>query len=207
MRPFVFTLLLMLFLAASLFGGDLTGRAVILGDAVNVRRSPSTGSPVVGRVFEGRFVEILSWEAAAVSIGSLRDRWARIRMPNGKTGYLFGAFLFELADLYAGNWVARMWSGIDGIKLNRYGTWQVDMFDERGSSRHSGRLTVSGRFMTLHASAKLVKRVLYFHRFKGRRCLTTQKISPSAPLSSYHFGYGDTKKDTPLEVYFQQPGR
>lgn len=182
--------------------GSITGDAVVLGDVVNVRRAPHAGAAVVATVREGDKVVILSWESGKVTIGTLTDRWARVRLGGGGNGYVFGGFLFELAGLTDGVWGAMHFGGGSGFKLLANGTYEEDAVLDTGQSRATGRWVLAGRRLVFTPASGSGISGRFLHRYKGLRCLTCEKMAPGTPDSGYQFP-GAQHGRRPLDVYFQ----
>lgn len=65
----------------------------ITGDVVNVRNIPSTGGVVIGSVTQDQLVKIVDWSATESTIDGKKSSWCKVQPKNGKTGWVFGAYL------------------------------------------------------------------------------------------------------------------
>jgi hypothetical protein len=77
---------------------------VILGTKVIVRESSTTNSKVLAVLKEGEFVEILKWTKVKEKIGIHNDYWVKMKTSNNLTGFIFGAFIFDLKYLINKKW-------------------------------------------------------------------------------------------------------
>ena len=181
-------------------GPGLTGEAVVIGDVVNVRQSPNPGGAIVAAAREGDKLTILSWEPEAVTVGTLTDRWARVRLAGGATGYVFGGFLFELED-FAGLWASVEFGGGAGYKFLADGTLEGEGFHSGETIKLTGTWTRAAlRVRAAFQSPSASNFDLYLSRFKGRRCLVPTKRAPSAPVSKDYM----TSGGVPIGFFFKQ---
>lgn len=151
---------------------------VILGAIVNVRKLPSTQSKIVTTVKENVFVKILAWQNKRVTIGRYKDRWVKIKTPMHKVGYIFGAFIFDLKDLFIGKWTYNAFPSdiVDKLKFNKNFTYQ---YKRIGLTRgmFSGKFKIKGRKLYLSRGYNQNSRYLYLMRYKGKQYLET-KLKP-----------------------------
>ena len=87
-------------------------KGIVVGTRVNVRKRASTKSKIVGVVYEGDQVSILKRNDKKVKISKYYDRWVKVKTPKGVTGYLYGAFLFDMNKFYSSEgWQLQTCSG------------------------------------------------------------------------------------------------
>ena len=72
---------------------------IITGRSVNVRSAPSLRSRRIASVKEHDKVYIIRRVGRKVKIGSFKAWWFKIKTVKGRTGYIFGAFLFSVKKI------------------------------------------------------------------------------------------------------------
>jgi len=99
---------------------------VVLGTKVLVRESPNTKSKIVTVVKEGEMVEIIQWTNVKEKIGIHEDHWAKIKTQNNESGYIFGAFIFDLKNFIGKKWFRETCSGlIIGVIFENNNTFKI----------------------------------------------------------------------------------
>ena len=114
--------------------------------AVRVRASPETGAAEVARLKLGTVVSADARTAAETEIGSKRDYWYRVALPDGQQGWVFGALLADYDPARRDETVRRIveerlnvetLSPDDALRtLRRVRT--IREFDERITAPHGG---------------------------------------------------------------------
>lgn len=148
---------------------------VILGDVVNVRQQPSAASPLIDTVKENDYVKILGHIKKQETIGKFTDIWVHIKTKNGKEGYLFGAFVFELQLLVTNNyWIYNAFPSdvLEGVKFFN------DKFIYRkrskvGNKEISGSFKIEGRKIFLTPCIP-ISCSLFLMKFKGKYILESE---------------------------------
>lgn len=77
---------------------------IILGNIVNVRAKPSMRSKIVFQTRKGEKVLILDKTSVINRIGRFTDYWIKVKNIRNQVGYIFGAFIFDLKNLFDGVW-------------------------------------------------------------------------------------------------------
>lgn len=70
---------------------------IVSGSGVRLRASPSVSAAEVGKLALGTLVEELEIGAKEEKIGSRSGRWYRIALPDGRDGWIFGAFTIPVS--------------------------------------------------------------------------------------------------------------
>ncbi len=129
-------------LAAGAPAGDRTG--VIIGGVVNIREKPSVKAAVVATVKEKESLTVLEWTTVKEKVGKNTSRWVKVRTAGGKTGFMFGSFIFETAELYRGKWITNTETGDTVINwsFTHGGKFRVDFmypYESPGPGIKSGK--------------------------------------------------------------------
>ena len=131
---------------------------IILGDVVIVRQQPDRNSKIVETVKENEELIIIEWTNKKEKIGKFTDKWVKIKTKSGKTGFIFGAFVFDLNILHKPIW--------ENMVDTRYpitgGSGDFYYFKREGEAIRenisnylyrridSGKYVISGRKISLH---------------------------------------------------------
>jgi uncharacterized protein YgiM (DUF1202 family) len=179
--------LVFLLLMPSVYAFDPTerGLGVILGTVVNVRSSPSLEAKIVTSVTEGEYVRILKWTDIEQEIGTFKDHWVEIQTSTYKKGFIFGAFIFELDQLYK-RWGADTCCGLI-FAIRFKGQGEFEFYEgcaepECGSVelKNEGTFIIDGRRIELSGSLQSsnLKEIydFYLFRWKGKNVLISEKL-------------------------------
>ena len=98
----------LLFISSTIFSAT---KGVILGDRMNIRKKAKLQSKVIANLRIGTTIQILQHTKKSVKIGKLNDSWIKIKTHRRGIGYIFGAYLYNLAVLYNKKWQASSPSG------------------------------------------------------------------------------------------------
>jgi len=123
------------------------GIAVVIGDIVYIRAFPLANGEIVGTIRENEIVKILDWSNEEYKIGKFKDKWSRIRTSAGLEGYVFGAFIFDIEDLYFWEWSMLLKPGT-GLHLTfkRDRNYELIKFIKDNRNRINIIKRVKGRF-------------------------------------------------------------
>lgn len=173
---------------------------VVLGTVVNVRNKPNIQGNIVTAVRSGEYVKIISWENKRVKIGRFTDKWVKIRTNNGKTGYMFVAFIFEIKALYK-RWgytttYARYLKTV--ITFNKDKTYKGYLIWGLGHLKKksfSGGYIIKGKtiilsfnpYSYLNPKTRVKTHKLYFFRHKGKNVLVDHVININERLFLGHY--------------------
>ena len=132
--------------------------AVVIGSPVNVRVSPSATAAVIDTFNEGQQILMKDFVGEPVTVGTLTDRWIAVKTPAGRTGFVFGAFLFPLAKLTEQPWFTSTAAG--GDVLVRV-TFRPDKsflhenlpYDDARRTTRTGTWILNGRTLLLTVKA------------------------------------------------------
>ena len=164
---------------------------VILGDVVNVRQQPSAASPLVDTVKENDYVKIIQWTTKQETIGKFTDKWVKVQTKNGKEGFLFGAFVFDLDSLYKQKWRGKF-DCYDGSEIFiflrnkkiKYELLVPGLIDKRNGAFHiSGRKIVISIPNTEQSDGKKI--ILFFMKYKRKNLLYDKLIKIDFDNFSY----------------------
>lgn len=142
MKKYLLALICLIAFLQEAFAQDISQIGIVLGSDINLRTQPAASAPVIARLQDGDTVTILKWTDTILRIGSHKDVWVQIRTANRVEGYVFGAYLYRLINLYQGMW---METSPDPGKL-RYLTINLnDTFLCEYCTHQSGRWVTTGR--------------------------------------------------------------
>ena len=83
-----------------------------------------------------------------MQIGQFKDKWVQIKLKSGKTGYMFGAFLFEMDAFFKNTWSYISFSEYaEGLKFNRNGTYSYYYSEYRHTTQTVGNIDLKGNYV------------------------------------------------------------
>lgn len=74
-------------------GVDKRTVGVVTDNRVRIREKPNTSSSIVGYVYENEYAWVLEQSKETETIGGSTAPWIKVRMTDGREGWVFGAFL------------------------------------------------------------------------------------------------------------------
>lgn len=151
---------------------------IIVGDVVNVRKETTIKSEILATLQDGEHVEIVSNTNKKMTIGKFTDNWFFIKTSKGISGYVFGAFIFELDELFKGyHWNYITYSEwAFGLKFKRDYTG-LFVYSFNKFSKSDITFSIDGSRLKLdNVKADFLPSKLYFFRYKGKNYLTKKKI-------------------------------
>lgn len=157
-----------------------SSEGIILGTTVNLRAKPDSTSKVLAQAAEGDAVTVLDHSGVKESVGQHSDEWVKVLVGNGASGYVFGAYLFDLGMLEGKRWVLESCSGVSAsIEFSRgrrcvltKGCSEPECGEPQS---FEGTYTLEGRRIRLELSKGASDRELYLYRYKGRYALSSAK--------------------------------
>lgn len=153
---------------------------IILADNVRIRNYPSVRSKILGLIHKGKRVEILKTINKIEQIGNFKDSWLKIKTPDKKTGYIFGAFVFNLNFLYKGVWGYKTYSEWTfGIKFTDEGEFKFKYISYSHADRRETISKYKNRFL-------VIKNMIIL---KGKKLLKGTTYYDSLPSTFYLFRY------------------
>ncbi len=190
MKTFFFVIILFVIVGCKEFSATGSGEVeenigIIIGDIVNVRETPAVNGKIISQLKDGAHVKVTEKTQNPMQVGKHFDRWVKIRTKENVAGYVFGAFLFELDELFRGfhwNYVTYSeWAF--GLKFKRdkkvtfvyaYGTLNKAEYE----------YDIQGRQLILKGmKADFLPSTLYFYRYQSQYYLARNKLS-SEPVFS-----------------------
>lgn len=160
---------------------------IVLGEVVNVRVSPNTSAPIVTAVRENQIIQLIGWKANVETIGKFKDKWAKIRTQEGKTGYIFGAFIFEVKNLYKPFKHKYNVGVINKITFHVNGTYVETGAQAYQNYVKKGIFRIEGRKITLQEQSVIINNapdavdsqpiVYYLSRYEQKNYLMQDKKS------------------------------
>lgn len=69
--------------------------ALVTATQLLLREAPSTGGKILGRLATREVVELIEEHSKKLSIDGMQGTWAKIKTKNGKTGFVFTAYLMR----------------------------------------------------------------------------------------------------------------
>lgn len=177
---------------------DLTNQCigVILDRVVNIRIKPDISSRIVSTVKENEHVKIIKLTKQKVEINGFTDKWVKIITRTGKVGYIFGAFLFDLKELYT-KWYLSLETGEEGdikLTISKNNTWVENSFIEHSPYRKrykaSGKIYILGRKIkfSINRGKSYFSRnkafVKYLYKFRSKYYLVDKPLSLKIKFNS-----------------------
>ena len=158
-----------------------TNLAVVHQGILNLRSKPSARSKVVAGLKAGDYMLILSKQAGVKKIGNLKDRWYKVLLEGGKTGYVFAAYIFEIDQLFKGyHWNYLTYSEwAFGLKFMRNGKYKCVYASQGKYAENMGTYVIEKDYIKLSNMGQnnFVPTKLYFYRYKGKNYLCKDNFS------------------------------
>ncbi len=167
----------------SQIGNPDASTGVILGKIVNIRERPDLKSKIVAQVKEGDHIPLIEWTDKRETIDDNNEPWVKTRLDSGVSGYLYGAFVFDLGNFYGRYWSEDTCSGVI-VRVKFFNTNRYEFIEgcaEPGCGdpevTEKGAFTIAGRKIILfkqHGKRMYIPPIteLYLLKHSGKNILT-----------------------------------
>lgn len=139
---------------------------------------PSETSRPAGVITKNTRAFLIHRTGKKETIRGFHDEWFEMKTAAGKTGFIFGAYIFEMKSIYSAEWLQTQNNGKvkHVLKLKKNHTFIFERHIKERAGNTFKKVTETGKFDFTKQGLKLVSTnintELFFFRYKGKNALS-----------------------------------